>query len=116
MKIAGNTDVIVTGMGAISALGQGIARFNSALLAGQCGIAKCIRYPELSFLSAAAELKEFDFHQALLPYSHLSNPLLSAIHKVGRRAPLSIQASLVVALEAWVDAHLHERTKDNRRI
>jgi len=116
MKNLGKVDVIVTGMGAINALGQGITRFNSALLAGQCGISDCIRYPELSFLSAAAELKEFDFHQALLPYSHLPSPLLSAIHKVGRRAPLSIQASLIVALEAWVDAHLHERTKDNRRI
>lgn len=103
-------------MGAISALGQGIAKFNSALLAGQCGISNCTRYSELSFLSAAAELKEFDFHQALLSYSYLSDSLLSTIRKVGRRASLSIQASLIAALEAWVDAHLHERRKDSRRI
>lgn len=108
--------VIVSGMGVLSSLGQGISIFTKALLEGQSGIAVCSLFPELSFSLTAAKLKDFDFNHALSLHTDFSPTLLAAAQKMGRRAPFSIQASIIAALEAWHEAKLHQRTKENSRI
>jgi len=103
-------------MGIVSSLGKGISIFTKALREGQSGIIASSRFPELSFSLAAAELKDFDFNNSLFPHADLPPALLTAAQKIGRRAPLSIQASIIAALEAWYEAGLHQRSKDNSRI
>ncbi len=102
-------------MGVFSSLGQGLSVFTKALIEGRSGIAASSRFPELSFSLAAAELKNFDFNTIV--FSHdLPPSLLAAAQKMGRRATISIQASIIAALEAWYEAGLHRRAKDSSRI
>lgn len=108
--------VIVSGMGVLSSLGQGISNFTKALLEGQSGITTSSRFPELSFPLAAAELKNFNFNSALFPLQDLPSTLFATAQKIGRRAPFSVQTSIIAALEAWTEARLHQRPKDNSRI
>ena len=103
-------------MGVLSSLGQGVSNFTNALLEGQSGITASSRFPELPFPLAAAELKDFDFNSALFFLQDLPSTLLATAQKIGRRAPILIQASIIAALEAWTEAKLHQRPKDNSRI
>ena len=108
--------VVISGMGVLSSLGQGIPVFTEALFKGKSGITTSLCFPELSFSLAAAELKDFNFDSALYPHADLPPTLLAAAQKIGSRASFSIQASIIAALEAWHEARLHQRVKDNSRI
>ena len=108
--------VVVTGMGIVSALGQGVSAFKQALLTGDSCFTRSSRFPTLSFPVVASELNGFVFEKALTAFSTLPENLMIAAHKAGRRAPLTIQTSLVAALEAWQNAQLHQRMIEKTRI
>lgn len=106
---------VITGMGLVSSLGQGIPILETALRNGLNRFKISSRFPELSFPVIAAELVDFSFEQAINRFT-ASEALLAQVHQAGRRAPLVIQASLTAALEAWFQAKLHERKINPIRI
>lgn len=108
--------VLITGMGMVSALGQGTKAFAQALRTGHSKFAKSNRFPQLSFPVIAVELNDFDFEKSLQNNITFPEKLLSLAYKSGRRAPLTIQTSLVAASEAWSEAQLHTRKIDPTRI
>ncbi len=93
---------VVTGMGVISAIGQGKAAFAKALLAGETAFGvmqRRGRQRESAYLGA--EIREIGFSQEIT-------------RQTLRAASLSAQAALFVLLEAWVEARLYD--VDPRRI
>jgi len=89
-------ELVVTGMGVISAIGQGKAEFSSAMLDGKAAF-NVMRRPGRQRDSAyiGAEIREMAF-----PPGIASQTL--------RAASLSSQAALVVLQEAWVEARLSD--------
>jgi malonyl-ACP decarboxylase len=94
--------LVVTGMGVISAIGQGKAAFVSALLGGKAAF-DVMRRPGRQRESAyiGAEIREMAFPPGIA-------------RQTLRAASLSAQAALVVLQEAWADARLSD--VDPRRI
>jgi len=95
-------NLVVTGMGVISAIGQGKAAFAAALLDGKAAF-NVMRRPGRQRESAyiGAEIREMEF-----------SPCIA--ERTLRAASLSAQAALVVLQEAWVEARLSD--VDPRRI
>lgn len=118
MKILPNhtSQIHVTGMGAVTPFGIGIPALTQALQAGDSRFTKSTRFDNLTFPLIMAELSDFSFEYAIEKYSALPKTLLSAAYKLGRRAPLIMQTSLISALEAWLQSRLHERQIDSTRI
>lgn len=95
-------EVVVTGMGVISAIGQGKAAFLQALLDGENAFGvmqRPGRQRESAYLGA--EIRQIEFPAAMA-------------RQTLRAASLSAQAALVVLQEAWDEARLSE--VDPRRI
>src|SRR5215212_10073595 len=93
---------VVTGMGVLSAIGQGSAAFAKALLDGESGFGvmqRPGRQRESAYLGA--EISEIVFPSGMA-------------RQTLRAASLSAQAALVVLEEAWSDARLAD--VDPRRI
>jgi len=95
-------NLVVTGMGVISAIGQGKAAFATALLDGKDAF-NVMRRPGRQRESAyiGAEIREMEF-----------SPCIA--ERTLRAASLSAQAALVVLQEAWGEARLSD--VDPRRI
>lgn len=108
--------VAITGIGIISPFGQGIPAFSQALVNSKSQFVCSERFAELLFPVIVAELHDFNFEQVLHSYPDLSDQLLTLAYKSGRRAPLTLQASLIAALEAWQQARLHDRKPEATRI
>ncbi len=111
-----NSGVIVTGMGILGAYGQGVDEFLAALKNHSSNLEQSQSFPQLTFPVVSAEIKDFHFEKALIKCSRVSSVQKEKIQKLGRRAPLTIQTSLISALEAWQEAKLHERMVDPTRI
>lgn len=109
-------NVFITGMGVLTAHGLGVPVLMEALQSGVSHFKKTAHFPTLSLPVIAALLNEFNFEIELKKFSHLPNMLIERAYKAGRRAPLTIQASLLAALEAWSQARLAERTTESTRI
>jgi malonyl-ACP decarboxylase len=93
---------VVTGMGVISAIGQGKAAFATALLEGKTAFGvmqRPGRQRESAYIGA--EIQEIVFSPSMA-------------RQTWRAASLSAQAALVVLQEAWIEARLSE--VDPRRI
>lgn len=110
--------VAITGMGIISALGQGVSVFTEALYQGKCGIKQFqpdtpVATPSIT---VAARLTDFDFASALQKFTVLPQEFMQKIHKMARRAPISIHAAIIAGLEAWQQAQLMEHDLDASRI
>lgn len=111
---------MVTGLGVLTALGPDLAGFTAALRAGRSGIGFVDRPGEPAALGA--DLSGFDFPAALAalaalaPVAEAGAPdgrgaaarerALGRARRIAHRAPLSVQASVVVAVEAWARAGL----------
>jgi malonyl-ACP decarboxylase len=89
-------ELVVTGMGVISAIGQGKAAFADALLDGNAAF-NVMRRPGRQRESAyiGAEIREMEFPPG-------------AARETLRTASLSAQAALVVLQEAWSEARLFD--------
>lgn len=92
-------DVLVTGIGVLTSAGRGIKDFSEALRHGRVGITNSVE----DELGVAGRLKGFNFEASLLELS-MPEPVRTRALRAGRRAPLSAQASLIAALEAWQQA------------
>lgn len=107
--------VVITGMGAITALGQGIVVLKEGLKQGKKPFSQDLQFPSVSFPVITAAIKDFNFEQALTSIA-ASDELKLKILKVGRRAPKVIQTSLIAALEAYQSAQIAERQIDPMRM
>lgn len=86
--------VVVTGMGAISAIGNNIGEFWSSLRAGKSGIGPITRFdPERTPAKVAAEVKDFD------PNNYWDR-------RVSQRMSTFSQYAVIAATEAWKNAGL----------
>ncbi len=92
-------EVAVTGLGVLTPIANNGAAFTAALRKGACGITA----NSADGLGVAGRLPPFDL-TAMLAALALPEPLLTRALKAARRAPLSQQASLLTALEAWTQA------------
>ncbi|MBT7027745.1 MAG: beta-ketoacyl-ACP synthase II [Verrucomicrobia bacterium] len=97
--------VVITGLGVITPLGQGIGAFWENLLAGQCGIGPVTAYDTEGYACAiAGEVKDFD------PTPAFPSP------KEVRRTDRFTQFAMVAGWEAINDSGLDLDTADRDRI
>ncbi|MDB4668900.1 beta-ketoacyl-ACP synthase II, partial [bacterium] len=97
--------VVITGLGVITPLGQGIGAFWENLLAGQCGIGPVTAYDTEGYACAiAGEVKDFD------PTPAFPSP------KEVRRTDRFTQFAMVAGWEAINDSGLNLDTADRDRI
>lgn len=96
--------VVITGLGAITALGNDIPSFWQAILAGKSGVGKITQFDAAKFDSQiAAEVKAFD-------------PLKHFHAKEARHTPRFVQFGVVAAKEAFQDAKLDSANFDKHRM
>ncbi len=111
-----NVSVNISGSGILSAVGQGVDAFNQALFSGLTSFQRSEQCSQLSFPVVLAELPSFDFHAALLK-CELPDDVCERAYRLARRYPLTIQTSVIAALEAWYAAGLATQTTiDSTRI
>jgi malonyl-ACP decarboxylase len=97
--------VWVSGVGCLTAFGFGVPAFTTALRNGKSGIT---RDPG-QVVETGAFIVDFDFN-AHLKILDLPAELRAKASKIGRRLPRSVQCSLLVCLEAWIQAGLTARS------
>jgi malonyl-ACP decarboxylase len=93
--------VAVTGMGVLTAAGEGLAEFTAALRAGRCGVTG--NQPDGLRVAATLAARSLDERLAALA---LPLKLRDRARQAGRHAARPVQATLVAALEAWQAAGL----------
>jgi 3-oxoacyl-[acyl-carrier-protein] synthase II (EC 2.3.1.41) len=98
-----NKRVVVTGLGAVTPVGNDIPSFWKAIVAGKSGAGKITQFDASLFDSQiAAEIKGFD-------------PLKHFPPKEARHTPRFVQIGVVAAKEAFKDAKLEEGNFDKLR-
>ncbi|MEV6118580.1 beta-ketoacyl synthase N-terminal-like domain-containing protein [Streptomyces sp. NPDC052109] len=109
------TEVVITGAGALCAIASDVTSFTGALRAGVCGVGA--RGAEGAYAelrpTLCADLAGFDLGSAL---AGRTERLRRAAVRLAARSPLSVQASVTVALEGWERADLHRRPVPGDRI
>jgi malonyl-ACP decarboxylase len=105
--------IVITGMGIVSSLGQGVPAFGRALREGRSGIAtserlKAHRLP----VSVAAELADFDIDGAAVAGLGLEEAMRKRMKEAIHRAPLGVRAAVAAAIEAFCGAGLHRQGLD----
>jgi malonyl-[acp] decarboxylase len=99
--------VLISGMGIICSIAHDAASFSKALREGQSGI-ECVPYTGEQQPAFSAEIRNFDFLNAVKRREALPEQLLIAAQRAGVRLPFALQAGIVAALEAWETAGLHQ--------
>ncbi len=107
--------VVVTGMGVVSAIGQNLIEFKKSLKEGRNGIRHLNKESLLPVL-LGAKLNGFDFEKRLQQFNGLPEKCLATARKCSRRTPLSVQTSVLSALEACEQARLLEGGVDLKRM
>ena len=107
--------VVVTGLGVVTAIGQGIDEFGAALKAGRSGIKSVSTAMGLP-LNSAALLTDFDVDTSLSKIGDMPDALYQRARAFTRRAPLPVQSSVVTAVEAWHQAQLTDAAVEASRI
>lgn len=107
--------VVVTGMGVVTAAGHNVTEFSGALKQGRSGIRQLSDSTPLP-LEMGALLTDFSVEKALGKLNDISEHLHHKASSFARRAPLSVQASVVSAAEAWQQAQVTAAEFDPTRI
>lgn len=112
------TATAITGMGVVCALGQGVDALMQALRAGRSGIAfrERMATPLPEGCRIGAEIRGFSFDAALAHVGVVPEERKARALKLGRRAPFTVQTSVVAALEAWSAAALDGSGVDPERV
>lgn len=92
-------DVVITGMGVLTSVGDDRDSFAFALRSGACGITR----DNQDGLGVAARVGGFRLDERLTRLE-LPEEIFLRARKAGHRAPVSIQLSILTALEAWTQA------------
>lgn len=105
----------IVGMGAICAAGFGTRALWQALAAGR-SLVRDHRHEGDSGPCLMAAIEGFDLTEALNTLPDLPEDLLRIARRAAQKAPLALQYTLAVALEAWLDAGLQHCELDGQRI
>ena len=110
-------DVYFSGMGIVSSIGENISEFKQSLRNGRCGV-RNIESQQFSTDSAwiGANLLNFSFGRLLNSFTSLPDCILEKAQLIASREPLSIQSSIISALEAWQSSNLKAKKIDSERI
>lgn len=106
--------VAITGMGIISAVGEGIAAFTDSLRHGRSQFSKSQAFPSLSFPVLGAFISNFNLAASLTNYSALTKEVKEKIIKIARSLPYPVQLALIATLEAWNQARMQEYQNTER--
>jgi malonyl-ACP decarboxylase len=107
----------ITGMGIVCSIGDDLHKFRESLRDGRSGIRQVvsIKEPKVS-VNIAAEISDFSFLQLLERLRDIPAEKVSHARRLGSRAPLTIQASIITALQAWRSAQLFDNRPPAERI
>ncbi len=106
--------VSIVGTGIVSSLGSDTASFARSLKSGASGIVKTAE--SLSGLTVAAELRGFRFAESLEAMEGIPPVVLATCKRLGARAPIAIQISILSALQAWRAGGLFRVSPDGERV
>ncbi|HEY3366504.1 MAG TPA: beta-ketoacyl synthase N-terminal-like domain-containing protein [Symbiobacteriaceae bacterium] len=112
-----NTRVVVTGVGVVSSVGTNADKFTQALRDGKSGIGFLQNAQNSAVpVRIGAEIRSFQFEALLQSLPSLPPEVVAKARQCARRAPFSVQCSVLSALEAWARAELHDRRPVPERI
>ncbi|OZG70448.1 hypothetical protein BTA51_26125 [Hahella sp. CCB-MM4] len=101
--------VVVTGMGIFSSIAPNLTDFLDALKSGRANYSiKMVTYGSEEMPVVGSFLEAFDFKEQLNSRQSIPAVLKEKALNAGRRAPTAIQASILAAMEAWIQARLSE--------
>ena len=96
--------VVITGLGAITPLGNNVEEFWKGIKEGKCGIDQITRFDTTNFkVKLAAEVKGY-------------NPEEYFDRREAKRLDLFSQYAMVAAREAWKDSGLNKETENMERV
>ncbi|MEM9487726.1 MAG: beta-ketoacyl synthase N-terminal-like domain-containing protein [Myxococcota bacterium] len=98
--------VFITGMGVLCSLARSIDELSAALQAGRSGIGRSVTRDANRDDRIEAAIGELSFPGLLAGLPGLGDPLRERARRAARRAPLHVQATVLAALQAWVDSQL----------
>lgn len=100
----------ITGMGIISSIGDDVSSFCNSLKNGKSGIKQItsLKEPKAS-VDIAAEIQNFSFLEFLDRFENVPDEKRKRARRLGQRAPLVVQTSIISALEAWRNAGLFDK-------
>ncbi len=104
-------------MGIVSSISDGISSFCNSLKEGKSGIKRMVgvKNPKVS-VDIAAEIQNFSFLELLNRFQPVAGDKLLHAKRLGQRAPLPIQTSVISAIEAWNNARLFADKPSSERI
>ncbi|WP_394832289.1 hypothetical protein LVJ94_37805 [Pendulispora rubella] len=109
-------NTFITGMGTVCSIAQNTDEFSSSLRHGVRGIGFL---PQASSqpgsVNIGAAIKDFSFNRQL-SCSDLPAHILEKADECAGRAPYPIQTTVLAVLQAWRQAHLHDRPIPEHRI
>jgi malonyl-ACP decarboxylase len=109
--------VVVTGAGIVSSIGENIESFNQSLKQGKSGIDLLNNFPAISNrIQIGAQIKDYSFESLLKQFDSLPEDFARKVRECGRRAPYSVQCSIISAIEAWKMAGVNNSSLAKTRI
>lgn len=108
---------VVTGLGLVGAVAPDVAGFDEALRDGRVALTACPppAPPELG-PSFAARLTGFDLDRALTAVKDVPDTLRRLALRTAGRSPRAVRAATGAAVQAWIDAGLHDGAPPPERI
>ena len=112
-----SSSVQITGMGIVSSIGHNSTEFAHALAHGKSGIRTLSKKttPPLA-VNIGAEIGSFCFESMLDKFSDIPESLIEKARHIARRAPFTVQTSVISALQAWQQADLTNKPINPERI
>lgn len=111
-----NRSCVITGMGVLNSIADGIKEFSAALRAGKSGIGEMNYLPEQVPVRIGAEIKDWTYIEALESLNGLNAERRQRSKRSSIRSPFPIQASVYSALQAWQMAELETKPAEPERV
>ena len=109
--------VVVTGMGVVTPIGETPAEFSASLRAGRSGITHWKHMDERTLSKIGGDMCEFDLGAHFERVGAGYPPdLIKRARKVLRATPLTGRLAGAAALQAYIDAGLHDAGLDPERV
>ncbi|BCG49541.1 polyketide beta-ketoacyl:ACP synthase, PedM homolog [Candidatus Profftella armatura (Diaphorina cf. continua)] len=104
------SNIYISGMGIISAIGSDVSSFSNSLIKGKSGIDYEINNTSSNFSkNIIAKINNFNLENSLKKITDLSKKKKEFILHISKRSPFFIQTSIIAALQAWYHSKLHKK-------